>query len=232
MIGVDQLGFRAQDLDRLVDSLSQADWPRVVEELLTLLGPLTAVLLYGSRSRGHQHAHSDYDLLAVGGAAGEGLRWSYGGLDLDIELAGPALWEEPLEGRLYLSQGVILLDRDGSLRIWLERLQQRRAQGPTPLSPGLRLREAAWLERMILRSQSGDSVAALRRAALAARLPELAVEILGRWPGSPRQNLELLLVEWPALAQVLEDWARATDPGAQLATLVRAVELCRKRLLG
>lgn len=64
-----------ETLDRLVFFLRNEDWGSVVGVLEELLGPVSAVLLYGSRARGEAHANSDYDLLVVAARAGEGFRF-------------------------------------------------------------------------------------------------------------------------------------------------------------
>lgn len=201
------MDFETASLDRLVGFLRAEDWLAVVGLLDELVGPASAVLLYGSRARGQQHADSDYDLLVVAESASEGIRLIYEGLDLDIEVCSTAVYAEPLEGRLYHDCGVVLRDSSGALEEWLERLRLRRSQGPTPLSAAYRLRMAGWLDRMLRRGRAAGACGALRRAALASSLPEAALECLGRWPGSPLQNLEVLRVEWPELHQVFEDWA-------------------------
>jgi predicted nucleotidyltransferase len=201
------MNFETAALDRLVESLRAEDWSAVVVVLDELVGPVLAVLLYGSRARGQQHAESDYDLLVVAEQAGEGIRFVYGGLDLDIEVCSAAVYEEALEGRLYQDCGLVLRDSRGELAEWLERLRSRRAQGPSELTTAYRLRMAGWLDRMLRRAKAGGTVGALRGAALASGLPEAAVECLGRWPGSPLQNLEVLRVEWPEVFAVLERWA-------------------------
>ncbi|MBN9418795.1 MAG: nucleotidyltransferase domain-containing protein [Candidatus Eremiobacteraeota bacterium] len=199
--------FETAVLDRLVSVLRKADWSAVVGVLEELVGPVSSVLLYGSRARGQEHAESDYDLLVVAAAAGEGIRFVYGGLDLDIEVCSAAVYEEALEGRLYLDCGRVLLDRGGFLGEWLARLRARRAQGPVALSEAQRLRMAGWLDRMLRRARAGGTVGALRGAALASSLPEAAVDCLGSWPGSPLQNLEVLRARWPELHGLLERWA-------------------------
>lgn len=213
--------FKTGDLDRLVSALRADDWPLVVKLLDGLVGPASAVLLYGSRARGQEHAESDYDLLVVASVGGEGIRFVYGGLDLDIEVCSPAVYEEALEGRLYLDCGRILLDREGDLWSWLERLRALRGRGPAALSQGQRLRMAGWLDRMLRRARAGGTVGALRGAALASSLPEAAVVCLGGWPGSPLQNLEVLRADWPEVAAALEDWAAVGG----LDHLERAVRL-------
>ena len=215
------MNFKTAELDRLVCFLRQEDWPAVVGVLEQMLGPLTGVLLYGSRARVQQHADSDYDLLVVAEQACEGIRFLYGGLDLDVEVCSEAVYEEPLEGRLYHDCGVILRDDKGALGEWLERLRARRAEGPAPLTRAYRLRMVGWLDRMWRRGQAPGTVGALRRAALASSLPEAALECLGRWPGSPLQNLEVLRAEWPELCQVIEQWAQ----DGQMAHLERGVRL-------
>lgn len=201
------MNFETAALDRLVESLRAEDWSAVVAVLDELVGPVSAVLLYGSRARGQQHAESDYDLLVVAAQAGEGIRFVYGGLDLDIEVCSAAVYGEALEGRLYQDCGLVLRDDHGDLAEWLERLRARRAQGPALLTLAYRLRMAGWLDRMLRRARAGGTVGALRGAALASGLPEAAVECLGHWPGSPLQNLEVLRVEWPEVFAVLERWA-------------------------
>ncbi|MBX3170571.1 MAG: nucleotidyltransferase domain-containing protein [Candidatus Eremiobacteraeota bacterium] len=219
------MDFQTDALDRLVFFLRAEDWAALVGVLDELVGPLSAVLLYGSRARGQQHADSDYDLLVVAEQAGEGIRFLYGGLDLDIEVASAALYAEPLEGRLYQDCGLILRDDTGALAAWLERLRTRRLSGPPPLSAAYRLRMAGWLDRMLRRSQHLGACGALRRAALASSLPEAALECLGRWPGSPLQNLKVLRAEWPSLHAAIEDWAGAASVGEQLLHLERGVRL-------
>ena len=66
---------------------------------------------------------------------GEGLRWIYECLDLDIEVADGAVYQESEDGRLYLASGRVLLDREGRLAEWLARLASRLEEGPKPLSP-------------------------------------------------------------------------------------------------
>ncbi len=201
------MNFQTDGLDRLVFCLRAEDWDALVRVLDELVGPVSAVLLYGSRARGQQHADSDYDLLVVAARADEGIRLIYDGLDLDIEVCSAAVYEEPLERRLYHDCGVVLQDSGGKMVEWLERLRSLRARGPAPLSAAYRLRMAGWLDRMLRRGRAAGACGALRRAALASALPEAAVECLGRWPGSPLQNLEVLRAEWPALHAAIEDWA-------------------------
>ena len=215
------MNFKTAELDRLVLVLKQEDWPAVVGVLEQMLGPLLGVLLYGSRARGEQHCNSDYDLLVVAERACEGIRFLYGGLDLDIEVCSTAVYKEALEGRLYHDCGVVLRDDTGELEAWLERLRVRRSEGPAPLTRAYRLRMAGWLDRMWRRGQAPGTVGALRRAALASSLPEAALECLGRWPGSPLQNLESLRLHWPELFEVIEQWAQDGEP----VHLERAVRL-------
>jgi len=215
------MDFKTADLDRLVSFLKQEDWPAVVGVLEQMLGALKGVLLYGSRARAQQHADSDYDLLVVAERACEGIRLLHGCLDLDIEVCSEAVYGEPLERRLYHDCGVILRDDQGNLGRWLERLRARRSEGPAALTRAYRLRMAGWLDRMWRRGQAPGTVGALRRAALASSLPEAALECLGRWPGSPLQNLEVLRTEWPELCELIEQWAQDGDT----AHLERGVRL-------
>lgn len=221
----------ALSLQDLTAALRAEDWPRAVRSLDLLVEGLEAVLLYGSRSWGEQHAHSDYDLLVLAGQADDSFRREVDGLDLDLEVVDESLFGEPLPGRLYLAPGRLLHDQRGRLGEWLKRLSECRAVGPEPWSSSRRLRHAAWLRRMLRRSSGQGTVAAVRRAQLASSLPETGVELLGRWPGGPLRDLELLETEWPELAAILGHWAVAGSVDEQLAALTEAVELCRERLL-
>jgi len=223
--------FSQACLDRLLEVLESQDWPAVTEVLEELCGRLSAVLLYGSRSRGEEHDHSDYDLLVVAEQGGEGLRWIYGGLDLDIDVVDRGVYSEPLEGRLYLASGRILLDRQGDLEGWLDRLAAHLAAGAKPLTRSGRLRLVSWLDRMWRRSEAGGVAGALRGAALASSLPEVAMESLGLWPGSPLQNLARLREHWPEMVPLLEGWAAAGGRAQQREWLRRGVAECSRGLL-
>lgn len=55
----DSIPFPRESLNCLVVALKEEDWEAVLALFEQMLGPVSAVLLYGSRSRGEQHAHSD-----------------------------------------------------------------------------------------------------------------------------------------------------------------------------
>lgn len=105
-----------------------------------------------------------------------------------------------------------------------DRLGERWARGPEPWSQARRLRHAAWLQRMLRRSQGAGPLAAVRRAQLAASLPELGVELLGQWPGGAKRDLARLAEHWPELEKALLEWSEGGG-------LEAAVRLCRERLL-
>ena len=208
----------------LTAALRAQDWSRVVQALVRLVEGVRGVVLYGSRSRGQEHEHSDYDLLVLAAQSSEELRREWDGLDLDVDVVDQGLFVEPLEGRLYVFPGRVLFDPERLLTAWLERLGERRAQGPEPWSQARRLRHAAWLQRMLRRSQGAGPVAAVRRAQLAASLPEHGVELLGQWPGGAQSDLACLAVHWPELEKALLEWSEGGG-------LEVAVRLCRERLL-
>ena len=214
-------------MEILVRALQQQDWPQVVTFLRAQLAGVGAVLLYGSRSRGQEHKYSDYDLLVLASQADDSWRREYQGLDLDIEVCDASLYSENLEGRIYLLPGRLLYQADSAFSEWLKRLEECKLQGPRAWSESQRLRQAAWLQRMLRRSQGQDTVAALRRAQLAAALAETGVQILGHWPSGIRTDLETLQQHWPSLKSQLDQWAQSP----QLRFLEEAVALCRDRLL-
>lgn len=221
MLEATDLGYSRQHLLQLTSALRARNPQACVAALQSLLGPLEAVLLHGSRARGQQHASSDYDLVVVladPGSHREGLRWRFDGLDLDIDVVGPGFWKEP---RTYLRGGLIWWDQGGRLKDFMERLEGLCRRGPGPLSPAQRLRMAAWLDRMLARgAQEDDLVARFRQAQLLNSLLEVALRLCNQFPQSYRPALAWLETGWP-------EFSRALRGGG----LEEAAALCRRRLL-
>lgn len=215
--------FEKAELDRLVQALTNQDYQAVGLSLSQMVGPIEALLIYGSRSRGQATPSSDFDVLVLSEHEGhQGLRWDHGGCRLDIDVAGPSILDEPWLNRRYLANSRVIFASE-RVQAWLENLRTQLQRGPEAWNGPKRRRMASWLDRMLQRTQEPQLSGALRSAELAYSLPEMAVEVLGFWPGGVKENLRILEDNWPQMLGALQAWSQG-------ASLEGAVELLKERL--
>ena len=176
------------------------------QALLEALG-CHAVILYGSRAHGDDHADSDWDIAGIR-SGGDVVHIVDGALDL---FAYPEIHFATLrEDDLKLEGGTIVLDRDSFALGLLARLADLERAGPPPMSATEAGEIRGWYPKTLRRIARGDAEADYRRTCLLYdALPDY-FHLRGRWYRGPKRSFQWLRENEPAAHEV---FARALAPG-------------------
>lgn len=181
------------------------------------------VILYGSRARGDATATSDYDVLGVkesGDSVRDARLWN--GVYLDIFIYPEARLLTPDASMVHIKDGIVLFQKGDLGARFLERLHAIDAAGPKQLPPDEIQALKVWARKMVDRSRAGDIEGNFRRVWLLTALLEDYFLIRGAWYRGPKESLQWLKREDPA---VYSAYQAALDPGAELSTLEALVTL-------
>lgn len=131
------------------------------------------VILYGSRARGDQGPGSDYDIMGVReGGKKTRKAWAEGGAYVDLFVWPEPELTPPDASHLYMLDGVVLAERGGWGRRFLNRLLEIHAGGPVPLSAEEKEFRRAWIRKMLERVRADDLEGRYRRTWLQNSLLE------------------------------------------------------------
>lgn len=152
------------------------------------------VILYGSRARGQATPESDWDVIAFRETDGPVVRetglWHGGRMDMFIYPISRL--ERADDELMHVRGGLVLLERDGSGRKLLARLDEIHARGPDPLPADELAARRAWAWKMLDRASREDVEGHYRRAWLLTTLLEHHFLFQGSWYPGPKIAFETL----------------------------------------
>lgn len=181
------------------------------------------VILYGSRARGQPTPESDWDVIAFREADGPVVRETglWRGARMDIFIYPSRRLELADAELMHVRGGLVLLDRDGSGRNLLARLDEIHARGPEPLPADEIAARRAWAWKMLDRASRGDVEGHHRRAWLLTMLLENYFLFQGVWYPGPKVSFETLRETDRRTLALFEN---ALAPNASLHTIATLVE--------